>query len=85
MLLGFATEQLTAKPALDPLPAIADLLDGSFHSRLGRAGLLRLVSDFVILSASYPRAILLSSSAGLLLLCHSALVPPQLSPDLVNF
>jgi hypothetical protein len=67
MLLGFATGRLTAKLAFNRLPAIADLLDSSLYSRLGPAGLFRLVADFVILPASYPQAILLSPSAGLFL------------------
>src|SRR5690242_7625660 len=60
MLFGFATRQLTAKPALNCLPAIADLLDRFLHGSLGPAGLLRLVSDLVILSTSYARPILLA-------------------------
>jgi hypothetical protein len=47
MLLGFATGRLTAKLAFNRLPAIADLLDSSLYSRLGPAGLFRLVADFV--------------------------------------
>ena len=74
MLFGFATRQLTAKPALNCLPAIADLLDRFLHGSLGPAGLLRLVSDLVILSTSYARPILLAPSAALFLVRH------QLSP-----
>ena len=63
-------EQLPAKPALDHLPAVADILDRLLHRNKKPTKQQSLVSDFVILSASYPRSILLSSSAGLLLARH---------------
>ncbi len=54
---------LTAEPALDPLAACADLLDGLLHGARRIPGLLRLVAHLVILPASDPGTVLLAPAA----------------------
>jgi hypothetical protein len=48
-----------------PLPRVADLLDRLLHGRGRPSGLLRFVSDFVLLPAGHPRPVLFASASRL--------------------
>src|SRR6185312_15917511 len=61
---------LSSKPPLDPLAAVADLLDRLLHRGARLAGLLRFIADFVVLLARDPSLVLLAA-ARRLLLCHA--------------
>lgn len=70
-----------AQPALYLLAAVSDLLYCLFDSRFGPAGFLRLVANFVFLSACHARTILIATARRLLprIFCHRP--PPLASPN----